>query len=431
MEEKTQVSGYQGIWFDLGQRSSYGSKYSGGLGTYTAKHHPVALYAKGADTTYFVYGGTANPDTDHLLAMIGSFDHGSGTLSRPQIVHDKGGVNDPHDNPSLQMDESGHLWVFVSGRGQIRPGYRYRSRKPYSIESWELMAEEEFTYPQPWWMPGGGFFHCFTRYTAGRELYWNRSDPSGKHWSEPQKLAGFGGHYQLSSQDAEGRIITVFNWHPQGQVDRRTNLYFMQTLDRGETWTAMDGSLMELPLQNPDNRALIWDTAADGLRVYLKDIGFDEEGRPVVLVVTSQDFQAGPGGNPRWWTLLHWTGDDWKIHRITRSTHNYDMGSLYLESPRCWRLLAPTEPGPQHWGTGGEIACWLSFDQGMHWERNGLLTQNSKRNHSYVRRPLQAHPEFYAYWTDGNPDAFSESHLYYYNRVTNKVHSMPYQLQGS
>lgn len=30
------ADGYKGIWFDLGQKSSYGSKYSGGLGTYSA-----------------------------------------------------------------------------------------------------------------------------------------------------------------------------------------------------------------------------------------------------------------------------------------------------------------------------------------------------------------------------------------------------------
>ena len=31
----TRVDGYRGIWFTLGQESSYGYKYSGGFGTYT------------------------------------------------------------------------------------------------------------------------------------------------------------------------------------------------------------------------------------------------------------------------------------------------------------------------------------------------------------------------------------------------------------
>lgn len=39
------VDGYRGIWFTLGQFSTHGDKYSGGLGTYTANHLPVAIYA--------------------------------------------------------------------------------------------------------------------------------------------------------------------------------------------------------------------------------------------------------------------------------------------------------------------------------------------------------------------------------------------------
>ena len=42
-------SGYKGIWFTLGQFSEYGDKYSGGLGTYTAKHIPMALFSAKAN----------------------------------------------------------------------------------------------------------------------------------------------------------------------------------------------------------------------------------------------------------------------------------------------------------------------------------------------------------------------------------------------
>ncbi len=56
------VDGYRGIWFTIGQsKSEYGDKYSGGLGTYTMKHIPMAVYSPEVDRTYFVYGGC--PDT--------------------------------------------------------------------------------------------------------------------------------------------------------------------------------------------------------------------------------------------------------------------------------------------------------------------------------------------------------------------------------
>jgi hypothetical protein len=114
-------TGYRGIWFTLGQKSEYGDKYSGGLGTYTANHVPMAIYAKEADKTFFVYGG-AKQGQRHLLAMASYYDHRRHVVPRPTIVHDKQGVNDPHDNPSLCLDGDGHLRVFVSGRAKVRPG---------------------------------------------------------------------------------------------------------------------------------------------------------------------------------------------------------------------------------------------------------------------------------------------------------------------
>src|SRR5437016_5745851 len=52
------TDGYRGIWFTLGQFSKHGDKYSGGLGTYTANHNPMAVYSPAADKTFFTYGGT-------------------------------------------------------------------------------------------------------------------------------------------------------------------------------------------------------------------------------------------------------------------------------------------------------------------------------------------------------------------------------------
>src|SRR5690606_26251147 len=99
------INGYKGIWFTLGQFSDYGDKYSGGLGTYTAKHIPLAIYSPEVEKTFFVYGGTTGPYDTHLLCMAGVFDHKTGKVSKPVIVYDKMGVDDPHDNPSLAMDD--------------------------------------------------------------------------------------------------------------------------------------------------------------------------------------------------------------------------------------------------------------------------------------------------------------------------------------
>jgi len=423
-EPSPKDDGYRGIWFTLGQKGPYGDKYSGGLGTYTANHVPMAIYAPAVEKTFFVYGG-AQGGKRHLLEMISYYDHRQGTVPRPVIVHDKQGVDDPHDNPSLAIDPQGYLWVFISGRAKKRPGFIYRSTQPYAIDSWQQVREGEFTYPQPRWIDGEGFLFLFTKYTGVRELYWSTS-PDGRTWAADQKFAGIGGHYQTSHQIGR-RVITAFNMHPGGVVDKRTNLYFLQTDDFGRTWKNVAGAAVTTPLSTPQNPALVRDYQAEKRLVYIHDLDVDAQGRPVILYVTSADFLAGPSGDPRWWTVAHWLGDRWDYHEFARANHNYSTGSLYIEGD-TWRIIGPTQPGPQPLGSGGEVALWECRD-GASWKKVRNLTTGSQLNHNYVRRPLHAHPDFYAYWADGNPDELSESRIYFANRAGD-FWRLPYTMTG-
>lgn len=422
--ERIKIPGYKGIWFTLEQYSVYGDKYSGGLATYTAKHIPLAVYAAAVNKTFFVYGGTLDRTSRHLLAMISYYDHTTRLVPQPRVVHDKGGVNDPHDNPSISMDDHGHLWVFVSGRGRHRPGFIYRSQKPYDIDSFELVQEREFAYPQPWWSAGKGFLWCFTKYTMGRELYCAAS-ADGLSWTEDKKLVQ-GGHYQVTNMQGN-RLITAFDLHPHHTyVDGRTNLYVLQTTDMGQTWQTIAGRTVTTPLADYDTTALVRDYCAEGRLVYLKDIVFDENGHPVILYITSNHFAPGPKGGFRFWETAAWTGAQWDFQRIALATHNYDMGSLYVEADG-WKLIAPTAAGPQWYGSGGEVEVWVCRDR-KHWSRARTVTQKSERNHGFVRRPVNAHPDFYAFWADGDPHALSISRLYFTNQQGDQVWELPYDM---
>lgn len=420
--EVPRADGYRGIWFTLGQMSEYGDKYSGGLGTYTANHNPLAVYAAAVDKTFFVYGGSPAGERK-LLCMIGSYDHKTGNVSRPVVVHDKRPVDDPHDNPSLNIDPEGYLWVFVSGRARSRPGFIYRSVSPYDATRFERVGEREITYPQPWHIAGKGFLHLFTKYTKGRELYFATS-ADGRSWSEDRKLAGFAGHYQTSGVRGN-KVASFFNYHPGGSVDKRTNLYYAQTTDFGQTWTTAAGKPLTLPLAAIDNGALVVDYAAQGRLLYTCDLNFDAAGNPILLYVLSRDYRPGPAGGDREWTVAHWKGDKWNFSTITTSDHNYDMGSLYVLRDQ-WLVIAPTEVGPQKWGAGGEMVLWSSRDEGKTWIRQRNVTQGSEFNHSYARRPQHAKDPFFALWADGNPNALSPSRLYFSDSTGQKVFRLPY-----
>jgi hypothetical protein len=212
-------------------------------------------------------------------------------------------------------------------------------------------------------------------------------------------------------------------------VDKRTNLYLLQTDDLGETWRNVAGEPVVVPLSKPQNPALVRDYQAEKRLVYIHDLNLDRDGRPVVLYTTAASFQPGPPGDPRWWTVAHWTGKAWEYCELARANHNYTTGALYVED-RQWRIIGPTETGPQPIGAGGEVAVWTSKDEGKTWTKQRDATRRSPMNHNYVRRPVDAHPDFYAFWADGNPDKFSESRLYFANQAGDRVRRLPYEMSG-
>jgi len=431
---RDKVDGYRGIWFTLGQMSGpYGDKYSGGL-AFCFSHTliPMAVYAPKVEKTFFVYGGTTGAEDRYLLAMASYYDHKRHRVPRPTIVRDQRGINDPHDNPSLTIDEAGHVWVFLAGRGRGRPGQIFRSKEPYSVESFEEIISREQTYSQIWHVPGKGFFHLLTLYTRGRELYWETS-ADGRNWSknpaeELPKLAGFGGHYQVSRLDGS-KVGTAFNYHPGGSVDRRTNIYYAQTTDFGKTWTTVEGRPLELPLDEVRNPALVVDYQAKGRLFYNNQLVFDEESRPVILGVSSGAYGPGPEGDPRTWEVTRWTGERWVTSPVTQSDHNYDAGSLYVGRDP-WTVIGPALPGPQAYFTGGEVGRWVSKDQGASWRLDRHVTRASPMNHSYVRRPHNPADPFYAFWADGDSRRLSASRLYFTNSTGDRLYMLPYQMDG-
>ena len=71
---------------------------------------------------------------------------------------------------------------------------------------------------------------------------------------------------------------------------------------------------------------------------------------------------------------------------------------------------------------------WTSNDQGKTWLKAKLLTRHSALNHTYARRPLHAHTDFYALWADGNPRQPSLSALYFTNRHGDQVWRLPVKM---
>ncbi|HVJ87399.1 MAG TPA: BNR-4 repeat-containing protein [Caulifigura sp.] len=429
-------NGYRGIWyFNQSTKDEYRYKYSGGMATYPQQHIPIAIYAPKVNKTFFVYGGTiarSGSDEQELLHMVSYYDHKTGLVPRPRVLLNKH-TDDAHDNPTLSIDDDGYLWIFSSSHGTSRPSFIHRSSKPWSIDSFEQVQQTNFSYTQPWHLAGKGFLFLHTRYKGGKDLgipaeraLFTMSSRDGRDWSDPKMLAGIEqGDYQISWPFRD-RLATAFDHHPaKTGLNARTNIYYVETRDLGESWTTIGGAPMKLPIAETPNAALIYDAQADGKLVYLKDLNFDTQGRPVILFLTSKGFEPGPENGPREWQTIRWTGTEWVRKPVTTSGNNYDHGSLYIEQDGTWRIIAPTELGPQPYNPGGEMVMWTSADEGSTWTKVKQLTTGSTMNHTYARRPVNAHPDFYALWADGNGRAPSESRIYFTNRAGDHVWRLP------
>jgi len=390
-------TGYRGIWY-MNQPSGdeYVYKYSGGLGTYCAKHKPFAVYCDKVNKTFFCYGGTTTDSNRKLLHIVSYYDHRTGMVPRPTILLDKK-TSDAHDNPVISVDDKGYIWIFSTSHGTARPSYIHRSSKPYEVSEFELIKATKieggkevpmrnFSYMQPWYIKNNGFICFFTRYKypVDRTICFTTS-PDGVKWSKWTRLAAIDkGHYQISTA-GKNKAGTAFNFHPEGKgLNWRTNLYYIETADFGRTWQTVDGQKMMLPLTDVENPALVHDYQAQGLNVYLKDIRLDKKEKPIILFLTSKGYESGPTNDPRTWTTACWTGRKWEIRAAFVSDNNYDMGPLYIEDAEkhaspcwkgsstnrrdgMWRIIWPTESGPQPYNPGGEMAMWTSKDLGKTW----------------------------------------------------------------
>lgn len=446
----TKADGYRGIWWgQTPTQDEYAFKYSGGLATYPVQHHPFAVYCGEVKKTFFVWGGTTpgshrrTGDRDtrwdfgpgELLQMVSVYDHRTGQVPRPTVIFDKW-TADPHDNPVIAVDEAGFIWVFSPSHGLwTTPSFIHRSTVPYSIERFETVSETLFAYPQVRWVAGNGLVFFHTRYGTpevgeGRGICFSLC-PRGGSPDEYQVIANLQrGHYQCSAV-AEDRIATAFDLHPwEGGLEARTNLYYLESPDFGVTWRTADGRDVRLPVNRADHECLVRDFQAEGLLVYIKDLVFDHAGRPVIHYVTSRGWRPGPESGPHQWWIAHWTGSEWKFHFILASDNNYDMGSLYLESETCWRILGTSGAGPQAFNPGGEVESWISADEGHSWTKEHACTANSPFNHNHVRRPVEAHPEFSAFWADGHARHPSESRLYFADGTGRVVRRLPVEMSG-
>jgi hypothetical protein len=374
----------------IGSTSAVGCKYEG-----------TALF-KGAD-------GRAPA----LGIFVSRYNHVTGRVAKPTLVHMKC-TNDTHDNAVINLDADGYIYVLVSGRAAQRGNFVFRSTEVGSIASFVDMTPpmnnylnpfndiaevagigrpfigdgyRGINYPKMYWVDAevgeslGYFRLIYTIYcgagepvTCGgnRQLYTARMHVENDKViiQGIQPLAAYNGHYAVA-RGTHQDIVVAFNVHLNNDVDDRTNIYYMHSIDGGETWLNVRNQELVLPLVLPTHLDSVtvrefYDSGYAGPieeRVYLKDVSFAGTGLnklPTILYVGSSSMSHFPSrSTDHYLAKERWTGSSWTQTRLTKAVdHNYSSGMLFLTEGK-YRVFYPHTDEPKNNALAGGAVAYL------------------------------------------------------------------------
>ena len=153
--------GYRGIWYmNQPTGDEYKFKYSGGLGTYPQQHTPIAIYRlRRIRRSFATAATTASRQAKELACMVSYFDHATGQVPRPRIVVVQADGRRPRESDAAdrRMRATSGCFAARTARRRIRTSFAAR---PYSIDEFEQVARTNFSYSQPWFVPGEDFCFC-------------------------------------------------------------------------------------------------------------------------------------------------------------------------------------------------------------------------------------------------------------------------------
>lgn len=352
-------TGNSSSWWERPQYYNNVPKYSGAFGTYTHKHIPVAVYAKGE--LYSVF--TDNTTNNDFQIYVTKGD------SEKVLVHVIKDWDDPHTNAVINVLPDGIVEVRVASRGlshKFQSGVVLRSSTPYELDFYCVEgctedAPNYEAYPQIHKTSWGQHL-IYTRYELRGKR--NFRMPYSKVDGNIQSLSN-DAHYNISYyDDVSGRLFVASNTLIGGSPDDRKNLSLIYTVD-GDSWRKTDNTLVDFNLQDESDR-VVHDAGLNN--IYLKDIiTVDGEVRVLFTESSSDD----PTQGTRY--LKEWIEGE-GVHTIVEVGHNYSAGAYIKKDGELYIVAGISN------STG-----YLSGSLNLY-DRDYTLIDTLEGDYSYVRR---------------------------------------------
>ncbi|MEN8156529.1 MAG: glycoside hydrolase family 88 protein [Bacteroidota bacterium] len=330
---------------------------------------------------------------------VGYYDHDSRQTISRTIFNDL--EIDDHDNPSILIDEEGHLLLFFSPHTGPEGLYFIRAKRPEDVSQWHegkllklndpallALGSESYTYTNPVKLSEeDGRIFLFWRGIDGKPTY-ATSENNGATWSEgeifcmPERTYPFRRPYvKISSNGMDKIHIALTDGHPRNEPEN--SIYYMYYQD-GAFYRA-NGDLIRkegTEPHQPRDMDVVYDATLTKEKAWIWDIAEDQQGNPALVYARFPDDQS------HLYSYARWDGEEWIKHTLVNS------GGWFPETPE-----GKTEPEPNY--SGGivldhedpsvlylsvnrdsvfEIEQWKTINGGKSWRVEAITRGSSKDN---------------------------------------------------
>ena len=352
-----------------------------GIQEYLTK--PCGWHYEGTyNRTYFTYtDGDGSSDW-----LIRYYDHDTDTFSSETYLGNWGGGEDDHVAPSLVINDTGYIFVFMCGHSNNYIKLRISSL-PEQIAFFESPAtiySGRASYPKPWIMENGTMAVSWRGRTDTSCQGIAYSYDNGSTW-DSSWLTENAAYAQIYQEEEDNDYIHFVYTDPVITGDFRKDLYYMYSDDGGYSWYNSDDDSVTIPASWTD-MTKCWDEEQ------VRQLDFYSNSSHNAHILANGDLGNANDTIPLfhiWYNGTGWESEQlpiWQDVFRTHVTHDYTNGACFDHDD--WRVVYAGYKN----GTGNDADVKVIFynETTGEWEHGADVTtggSNCKVRPMPIRNP--------------------------------------------
>lgn len=381
------IKSKQLIIFGKQETHKYQTKVVSRSGSWSWFSDPRAVYVPKYSRTYIGW-------VDNIGSIIiASYNHKSGLATRANIANKF--QDDDHVNPAIYITPGSRIVAFWSAHTGRDMFYRI-TKRPADITSWEpprkvgvnVNKKEKigYTYANPQYLSNEKKLYLFWR--GGNRKPTFSTTVNLKKWSKARTLIedpALGRPY--IKIDSNGRDTIHFAFTEGHPSEQQTSIYYFY-YRKGSFYKADGtyiGNMTNLPIQI-QNVDKVYDANQNGVRAWIHDVAFDNNGKPVIVYATF------PSLDDHRYRYARWINNSWFDTEITAAGGSFNPPPLE-QHYSGGIVLSHDNPSVVYLSRkinkAFHIEKWWTKDGGLSWSSKRVSHTGSKNVRPFVPRGIK------------------------------------------